>query len=128
MEQNGATALILDQFAGVNLKVHFDSYMVLPEDLLPGQLRLLNVDRPLILPVNTHIRILVTATDVLHSWAMPSFGVKMDAVPGRLNQVSLYLLRTGQFYGQCSEICGVNHAFMPIMITVVPRASFGFGI
>ena len=71
------------------------------------------------LPVETHIRVLVTAADVLHSWAVPSFGVKVDACPGRLNQTSMFIKREGTFYGQCSEICGVNHGFMPIAIDAV---------
>jgi cytochrome c oxidase subunit 2 len=79
-------------------------------------LRLLEVDNRLILPWNEHIRIMITSTDVLHSWAVPSLGIKMDACPGRLNQVSLFINRPGIFYGQCSEICGINHAFMPICI------------
>ncbi len=105
----------------------FDSYMLQEDDLFVDNtgsdnldnyrvLRLLEVDNRLILPWNEHIRILVTSTDVIHSWAIPSLGVKMDACPGRLNQVSLFINRPGLFYGQCSEICGINHAFMPICI------------
>jgi len=86
--------------------------------------RLLHTDRNLYLPVNTHIRLLVTAADVLHSWAVPSFGVKVDACPGRLSQVSLFIKRTGMFFGQCSEICGVNHGFMPIAIEAVPTVVY----
>jgi heme/copper-type cytochrome/quinol oxidase subunit 2 len=71
------------------------------------------------LPINNHIRILVTAADVLHSWAVPSFGVKVDACPGRLNQGSMYIEKVGHYYGQCSEICGVNHGFMPILVKAV---------
>ncbi len=97
----------------------FDSYMLPEEDLEIGQLRLLEVDNPIVLPINTHIRLIVTATDVLHCWAVPSLGVKVDAVPGRLNQGSIYLKRLGTFYGQCSEICGVNHGFMPIVVKSV---------
>ena len=85
----------------------FDSYMVPDDELNPGDLRLLEVDNRVVLPVNTHVRLVITAADVLHSWAVPSFGVKTDACPGRLNQVSLSLQREGVFYGQCSEICGV---------------------
>lgn len=81
-----------------------------------GFFRLLETNKRVILPNNTHIRLLVTAVDVLHSWTIPSFGVKIDACPGRLNQVSLFIKRTGIFYGQCSEICGVNHGFMPIVV------------
>mmetsp|Transcript_31556 Transcript_31556/g.80360 ORF Transcript_31556/g.80360 Transcript_31556/m.80360 type:complete len:279 (-) Transcript_31556:11232-12068(-) len=94
----------------------FDSYMVAEDDLEPGQLRLLEVDNRVVLPTKTHVRVLVTSADVLHSWAVPSLGVKMDACPGRLNQVSVFIKREGVFYGQCSELCGVNHAFMPIVV------------
>lgn len=94
----------------------FDSYMVLEEDLPLGGLRLLEVDNPLILPINTQIRVLVTSSDVLHSWAVPSFGVKIDACPGRLNQIGVFITREGIFYGQCSELCGINHSFMPIKV------------
>ena len=97
----------------------FDSYMLPEEDLEKGQLRLLEVDNPIVLPINTHIRLIVTAVDVLHCWAVPSLGVKIDAVPGRLNQGSIYLKRLGTFYGQCSELCGVNHGFMPIVVKSV---------
>ena len=94
----------------------FDSYMIPDDDLEVGQLRLLEVDNRVVLPVNTPIRVIITAADVLHSWAVPSLGVKCDAVPGRLNQVSLFIQREGVFYGQCSELCGVNHGFMPIVV------------
>ena len=98
----------------------FESYMVAEDDLEPGQLRLLEVDNRVVLPVQTHIRVIITAADVLHSWAVPSLGVKCDAIPGRLNQVSLFIKREGIFYGQCSELCGVNHGFMPIVVESVP--------
>lgn len=81
-----------------------------------GLFRLLETNKRVILPINTHIRLLITAIDVLHSWAIPSFGVKIDACPGRLNQANLFIKRIGIFFGQCSEICGVNHGFMPIVI------------
>ena len=97
----------------------FDSYMLALGDLTLGNLRLLEVDNRVVLPINTHIRIIVTAADVLHSWAIPSFGLKVDACPGRLNQTSLFIKREGTYYGQCSEICGVNHGFMPICIEAV---------
>ncbi len=100
--------------------IEFDSYMIPEEDLEEGELRLLEVDRKVWLPTYTHIRVLVTAADVLHSWAVPALGVKMDALPGRLNQVSLFIKREGVFYGQCSELCGVNHGFMPIAVKAVP--------
>lgn len=97
----------------------FDSYMITEEDLEKGQLRLLEVDNPVVLPVKTHVRVLVTSADVLHCWAIPSLAVKIDACPGRLNQISLFIKREGTFYGQCSELCGINHGFMPIMIDCV---------
>jgi cytochrome c oxidase subunit 2 len=97
----------------------FDSYMISEDDLEPGQLRLLEVDNRVVLPCSTHLRILVTGADVLHSWAIPSLGIKMDACPGRLNQVSAFISRESTFYGQCSEICGVNHGFMPIVVESV---------
>jgi len=97
----------------------FDSYMIPDDELELGQLRLLEVDNRVVLPVNTHVRVIITAADVLHSWAVPSLGVKCDAVPGRLNQVPLFIKREGVFYGQCSELCGVNHAFMPIVVEAV---------
>jgi len=99
--------------------LEFDSYMIADDDLKLGSFRLLEVDNRIILPVQTHIRVLITAADVLHSWAIPSLGVKVDACPGRLNQLSLFLKREGVFYGQCSEICGINHGFMPIVIQSV---------
>lgn len=96
--------------------IYFDSYMILDDDLQKGQVRLLDVDNKVKLPINSHIRTLITSTDVLHSWTIPSLGIKMDACPGRLNQVSIFIKRKGTFYGQCSEICGVQHGFMPIVI------------
>jgi len=99
--------------------ISFDSYMVSDDDLQKGQIRLLEVDQRVVLPTNTHIRALVTAADVLHSWAIPSLGVKMDGCPGRLNQVSLFIKRPGTFFGQCSELCGVQHGFMPIVVEAV---------
>ncbi|KAN0036249.1 hypothetical protein ACTA71_009077 [Dictyostelium dimigraforme] len=102
-----------------NNLVEFDSYMVYERDLTEGQLRLLEVDNAMIVPVKTHIRLIITSGDVLHSWAVPSFGIKVDAVPGRLNQIGLYVKREGTFYGQCSELCGVDHGFMPIKVEAV---------
>jgi len=102
----------------------FDSYMVSIDDLTPGSFRLLEVDNRVVLPINTHIRLLVTAADVLHSWAVPSFGIKVDACPGRLSQASVFLKREGVYYGQCSEICGVNHGFMPIVVKGVTKNAF----
>nr|QWE50456.1 cytochrome c oxidase subunit 2 [Actinopyga lecanora] len=105
-------------------EIEFDSYMIPTNDLTTGQPRLLEVDNRLVLPFQNPIRILVSSADVLHSWAIPSLGVKMDAVPGRLNQTSFLINRTGLFYGQCSEICGANHSFMPIVIESVPFSTF----
>nr|WNH23704.1 cytochrome c oxidase subunit II [Omobranchus obliquus] len=102
----------------------FDSYMVPTQDLAPGEFRLLETDHRMVIPVESPIRILVTAEDVLHSWAVPSLGVKMDAVPGRLNQVAFIASRPGVFYGQCSEICGANHSFMPIVVESIPLEHF----
>lgn len=96
--------------------IAFDSYMLPDDERQVGQLRLLEVDNRIALPVDTHVRLIITAADVLHCWTVPSFGVKRDACPGRLNQASVYVKRPGVFYGQCSEICGVNHAFMPIAV------------
>lgn len=97
----------------------FDSYMIFEEDLRVGSYRLLEVDEKVFLPERTSIRVLITSLDVIHSWAIPSLGIKMDACPGRLNQISLFIRRTGLFFGQCSELCGINHAFMPIVIESV---------
>jgi len=99
--------------------VEFDSYMVPETDLEDGQLRLLDVDNRVVVPVDTHIRFIVTGQDVIHDFAVPSLGLKIDAVPGRLNQTSVLIEREGVFYGQCSEICGVYHGFMPIAIESV---------
>lgn len=99
--------------------IAFDSYMLDESELKPGQLRLLEVDNRVTLPVGTSIRFLVTSGDVLHSWSVPSMGIKVDAIPGRLNQVISLITRPGVFYGQCSELCGVNHGFMPIAVEAV---------
>lgn len=104
--------------------INFDSYMLASNDLPLGTFRLLEVDNRVILPTNTHIRVLVTAADVLHSWAVPSFGFKIDACPGRLSQGALFIKREGVFYGQCSEICGINHGFMPIVVKAVEKSNF----
>jgi cytochrome c oxidase subunit 2 len=97
----------------------FDSYLLSDDDLSVGFLRLLEVDNRVILPENSHIRLIVTSSDVLHCWSVPSFGIKMDACPGRLNEASLFVERLGVFYGQCSEICGSNHGIIPIVVEVV---------
>nr|BAU46290.1 cytochrome c oxidase subunit II [Pethia gelius] len=104
--------------------LQFDSYMLPTQDLTPGQFRLLETDNRMVIPMESPTRVLVTAEDVLHSWAVPSLGVKMDATPGRLNQTTFMILRSGTYYGQCSEICGANHSFMPIMIEAVPLKHF----
>ena len=100
-------------------QIAFDSNMIFESDLKLGELRFLQVDNPIILPTDTHVRILTTSFDVIHSWAVPSLGIKCDAVPGRLNQIFANIQREGVFYGQCSELCGVNHGFMPIVIKAV---------
>jgi len=100
--------------------LNFDSYMIATSDLTKGSFRLLEVDNRIVLPIITHIRLLITSADVLHCWAVPSFGIKVDACPGRLSQASLFIKREGVYYGQCSEICGVNHGFMPIVVKSVP--------
>nr|YP_009243410.1 cytochrome c oxidase subunit II [Helcystogramma macroscopa]AJF22790.1 cytochrome c oxidase subunit II [Helcystogramma macroscopa]AMR57155.1 cytochrome c oxidase subunit II [Helcystogramma macroscopa] len=104
--------------------IEFDSYMIPSIELLPNNFRLLDVDNRIILPMNNQIRILVTATDVIHSWTIPSLGVKVDANPGRLNQTSFFINRPGLYYGQCSEICGANHSFMPIVIESISIKNF----
>ena len=93
--------------------------MIPDAELSLGQLRLLEVDNSVVLPVGVYVRVNVTAADVLHSWAVPSLGIKIDAVPHRINSGIIFLQRTGVFYGQCSEICGVNHGFMPIAVKSV---------
>jgi cytochrome c oxidase subunit II len=106
--------------------IAFDSYMIRDEDLKPEDraLRLLKVDNEVVLPVNTRIQVLVTAQDVIHSWAMPAFGVKKDAIPGRMNETWVEISKPGVYYGQCSEICGTGHAFMPIAIRAVSKDDF----
>nr|WGO58161.1 cytochrome c oxidase subunit II [Scalida pyrrhocephala] len=101
------------------LKTEFDSYMIPQNEMTIHNFRLLDVDNRVTLPMNTFIRIIITAADVLHSWTIPSIGVKADATPGRLNQASFWFNRPGVYYGQCSEICGANHSFMPIVIESV---------
>ena len=96
--------------------IEFDSYIVPDSDLEDGQLRLLDVDNRVVLPVDTHIRFVVTGADVIHDFAVPALGLKIDCCPGRLNQTSVLIQREGTFYGQCSELCGVYHGFMPICI------------
>nr|QII42036.1 cytochrome c oxidase subunit 2 [Anopheles sinensis]QII42049.1 cytochrome c oxidase subunit 2 [Anopheles sinensis] len=106
------------------MNLEFDSYMIPTNELETNGFRLLDVDNRIVLPMNNQIRILVTATDVLHSWTVPSLGVKVDATPGRLNQINFLINRPGLFFGQCSEICGANHSFMPIVIESIPMNYF----
>ena len=104
--------------------IEFDSYMIPTSDLETGDLRLLEADNRVVIPVNTQVRVVVTGADVIHCFAVPSLGVKVDAIPGRLNQVSFLIKRPGVYYGQCSEICGSDHSFMPIVIEGVSQEKF----
>nr|BBM35073.1 cytochrome c oxidase subunit II [Paraliparis sp. NSMT P92399] len=104
--------------------LNFDAYMIPTQDLNPGDLRLLETDNRVIVPVEAPIRMMISADDVLHSWTVPSLGIKMDAVPGRLNQMIFSASHPGIFFGQCSEICGANHSFMPIVIEAIPLEHF----
>lgn len=104
--------------------VQFDSYMKKDAELLEGEPRLLSVDNELVVPVGKKVRVLITASDVIHSWAMPAFGVKTDAVPGKLNETWFEVNEPGIYYGQCSELCGVGHGFMPIRIRAVSEEEF----
>lgn len=113
---------VFDEDNQLDTNYNFDSYMLADSDLQIGHLRLLEVDNRLHLPIEINIRLLITSGDVLHSWAVPSLGVKLDACPGRLNQTSTYIKRPAVFYGQCSEICGINHGFMPIVVNGVDTA------
>lgn len=111
-----------------NQTLKYSSYMLTDEFLKEnnsiGFFRNLETNKRIVLPTNTHLRLLVTAVDVLHSWTIPSFGVKVDACPGRLNQANLFIKRFGVFFGQCSEICGVNHGFMPIVLLAIPSVQY----
>lgn len=102
----------------------FDALLVPDSDLQPGQLRLLETDNRIVLPIDTNIRLLVTATDVIHSWAIPAFGVKLDTVPGRVNETWMRITREGTYYGQCSELCGIGHGYMPIAVEAVSKPAF----
>jgi cytochrome c oxidase subunit 2 len=102
----------------------FDANMIAEGDLKPGQPRLLAVDNEVVVPINKVVRVQVTGADVIHAFAVPSFGIKVDAVPGRLNETWFKATREGVFYGQCSELCGTKHAFMPIAVRVVSEADF----
>nr|APX40202.1 cytochrome c oxidase subunit 2 [Psylliodes laevicollis] len=104
--------------------IEFDSYMIPTDELKNYNFRLLDVDNRIIVPFESNIRMLVTAADVIHSWTIPSLGVKIDATPGRLNQISFIINRSGLFFGQCSEICGANHSFMPIVLESISPSFF----
>nr|YP_010534157.1 cytochrome c oxidase subunit II [Endelus continentalis]UXX50473.1 cytochrome c oxidase subunit II [Endelus continentalis] len=104
--------------------IEFDSYMNIDKEAPNYSMRLLDVDNRLVLPYNLPIRLIVTSDDVIHSWAIPSLGIKIDATPGRLNQTSFMMNRTGLFFGQCSEICGTNHSFMPIVVESISMNKF----
>lgn len=104
--------------------IEFDSYIINTNDLSEGQFRLLEVDNRIVLPINIEVRMLVSGADVIHSWTVPALGVKADAIPGRLNQIRFIIRRPGIFYGQCSEICGANHRFIPIAVESVDTTRF----
>ena len=104
--------------------IEFDSYLVPESDLEDGALRMLEVDCRVVLPELTHVRFIITSGDVIHSFAVPALGVKADAYPGRLNQISVFINREGVYYGQCSEICGILHSSMPIVIEAVSLEKF----
>lgn len=104
--------------------IEFDSYMIPSLDLEKGDFRLLETDNKIVIPVESNIRLIVTSSDVIHSWTVPSLGCKIDAIPGRLNQLNFIINRPGKFYGQCSELCGANHSFMPISILAVSQEKF----
>lgn len=106
------------------LNISFDSYIVPTDELELGDYRLLEVDHRVVLPSLIDIRVLVGSADVIHSWTVPSLGVKVDAIPGRLNQLRFHISHSGVFYGQCSEICGANHSFMPIVVESIPVKNF----
>lgn len=105
-------------------KLEFDSYILPENELKPGEFRLLEVDHRAVAPIATEIRVLVTGADVIHAWTLPTLGLKVDAIPGRLNQLGFTANRPGVFYGQCSEICGANHSFIPIALEIVDTKTF----
>ena len=111
-------------YAYPDSKFEFDSLMVQDKDLKPGQLRLLAVDNDMVVPVNKVVRVLVTGADVIHSFSVPSFGIKIDAIPGRLNETWFKAEKEGVYYGQCSQLCGRDHAFMPIAVHVVSEKEY----
>jgi len=107
-----------------NFNINFDSFIIPQENILKNNFRLLDTDSRVIIPYNIYLRILITSNDVIHAWTIPSLGLKIDAVPGRLNQLLIIINRPGIFYGQCSEICGTNHRFIPISIEIIPIKNF----
>nr|YP_009691998.1 cytochrome c oxidase subunit 2 [Paradyschiria parvula]QEG77633.1 cytochrome c oxidase subunit 2 [Paradyschiria parvula] len=107
-----------------DFSIEFDSYMIPSNEMNLYSFRLLDVDNRIIIPMNSQIRMLISSADVIHSWTIPSLGIKTDGTPGRLNQISFMINRPGLFYGQCSEICGANHSFMPIVIESIPTKYF----
>lgn len=111
------------EYIGLN-SFSFDSFILPTNDLPPGGFRLLEVDHRAVVPVDTEVQALITSADVIHSWAIPSLGVKVDAIPGRINQIGFNILRPGVYYGQCSEICGTDHSFIPIVIEAVDIDTF----
>jgi len=112
------------EFIAFTRKIVIESHMIPEEDLLHGELRNLEVDFPLVIPSNTNIRLIVNSDDVIHSWAVPSLGIKVDAVPGRTNVYNTFIKREGRFFGQCSEICGKGHASMPVVVQVVSNVQY----
>nr|AYW52377.1 cytochrome c oxidase subunit 2 [Staphylininae sp. 1 ACP-2013] len=104
--------------------IEFDSYMIPTNENKLSDFRLLDVDNRMVIPFDSQIRLIITAADVLHSWTIPSLSIKLDATPGRLNQASMFVNRTGIFFGQCSEICGANHSFMPIVMESISMNYF----
>jgi len=110
---------VIDYFNGVYTFIYYNSVLCPHDDLVRGEARLLEVGSRLVLPINQELNIQVTSADVLHCWAIPSLGVKIDAVPGRLNSFPLFILEAGSYFGMCSEICGVNHSFMPIGVEAI---------
>jgi cytochrome c oxidase subunit 2 len=111
-------------FTGTNSFLEFDAYIIPSNELEPRIFRLLDTDNHTIVPFKTHVRLLISSADVLHAWTVPSLGVKADAVPGRINQVKFISQRPGIFFGQCSEICGANHRFMPIVLESISGNAF----
>lgn len=131
ISEDASASVSVDVDSGSNIEfynIRFDSYITHLDELAPGGLRLLETDVPLVLPVNVHIRFLVTSNDVIHSFAVPALGIKIDAVPGRISSVPVFISQIGRYTGQCSEICGTGHGFMPIYIIAVKPSVFDYFI